>query len=87
MTRMITECPAVRATGSEEKTGRLQATACEDVTAGLNRDSFAVHTTAIQVLDTHATKAGNDFCAGKAGYNMNASRALERVAIFTRKVC
>ena len=76
MTRMITERSAVRPAGSEQQTSRLQATACEDVTAGLNRDSFALQSAAIQILDTRATKAGNNFSAGKAGYNTNAPRAL-----------
>ena len=84
---MITERPAVRPAGSEQKTSRLQATACKDVTAGLNRDLLALQSAAIQALGTRATKAGNDFSAGKAGYDTNASRALERVAIFTRKIC
>jgi hypothetical protein len=87
MARMITERSAMRPTGSEQKTSRLQATAREDVTAGPYRDLLALQSAAIQVLGTSATEAGNDFSAGEAGYDTNASRALERVAIFTRKIC
>ena len=76
MTRMIAERPAVRAAGSEEKTSRLQATACENVAASLNRESFTVESAAIQVLNTRLTKAGNYFCTRKAGYNTNALRVL-----------
>ena len=76
MTRMITECPAVRPTGSEQKTSRLQAAAGEDVTASLNRDSLARESAAIQVLDARATRAGNDLSTGKAGYDTNARERL-----------
>ena len=77
----------MRPAGSEQKTSRLQATACEDVTAGLNRDSLALQSAAIQALGTGATAAGNDFSAGEAGYHTNASRAPERVAVFAREIC
>src|ERR1700684_3181605 len=84
---MITECFAIRPAGREHKTGRLQAAACKDVTAGLNRDSLALQSAAIQALDTRAAKAGDHFSAGEASDDTNAGRALERVAVFTRKIC
>jgi len=84
---MIAEWPAVRTTGSEQKTSRLQATASEDVAPGPGRDSFTLQSAAIQVLDAPAMRAGNYFSAGKAGYNANASRALELVTIFMCKIC
>ena len=87
MTGMIPECPAVRPAGSEQKTSCLQATACKDVTAGLNRDSLALQSAAIQALGAGATQTGNHFSAGKAGDATNVLRPLERVAVFTRKIC
>jgi len=87
MARMITECSAMRPTGSEQKTSRLQATACKDVTAGLDRDSLALQRAAIQALGTPTVKAANDFSAGEPCYNANAWRALERVAIFACEIC
>src|ERR1700733_12502906 len=84
---MITECFTMRPAGREHKTGRLQAAACKDVTAGLNRDSLARQSAAIQAPDTRAAKAGNHFSAGEASDNTNAWRALEHVAVFTRKIC
>ena len=70
---MITEHSAMRPTGSEQKTSRLQATACEDITTSPDRDLLALQSAAIQALGACATDARNDFSAGEAGYDTDAS--------------
>jgi hypothetical protein len=83
---VVTQWAAIWSAGGEQKAGRLQASARENVTAGPDRDALAVEGAASQVVSTRAVGTGDDLSARETRHHANERRPLEVIGIFTRKV-